>query len=191
MVKPCLKPGRIRSPGPKQGNARMFGMFKKKPVPSGPIPFDFEVMIDRPAADVYPLVDWADPRNAKRQLGHIVEGQSPHFRLGIASMPDLQFTLDVIEERPGEVYEFSCDIQPRVGRLQSSIERYTFEAVGEGQCLLRLVNQATFIDGMTFAEFEQELMMMSIATNDAIMKLKVLAEMGVDAAKAVEEATFS
>jgi hypothetical protein len=169
----------------------MFGMFKKKPVPSGPIPFDFEVMIDRPAAEVYPLVDWADPRNSKRQLGHAVEGQSPHFRLAMTSMPDLRITLEVIEERPGEVYEFSCDIQPRVGRLQSSTERYTFEAVNEQQCLLRLVNQATFIDGMTIDQFEQELMTMSIATNDAIMKLKVLAEMGVDAAKSVENATFS
>lgn len=169
----------------------MFSLFKKKPVPSGPIPFDFEVLIDRPAAEVYPLVDWADPRNAKRQLGHVVEGNSPQFRLRMESMPDLHFTLHVTEERPGEVYAFTCDIQPRVGRLQSNTERYTFEAVNDQQCLLRLVNEVTFIDGMSIGEFEQELMMMSVATNDAIMKLKVMAEMGVDAAKSVENATFS
>lgn len=169
----------------------MFSLFKKKPVPSGPIPFDFEVLIDRPAAEVYPLVDWADPRNAKRQLGNVVEGNSPQFRLRMESMPDLHFTLHVTEELPGEVYAFTCDIQPRVGRLQSNTERYTFEAVNDQQCLLRLVNEVTFIDGISIGEFEQELMMMSVATNDAIMKLKVMAEMGVDAAKSVENATFS
>ena len=52
----------------------MFGWFKKKPVPSGPITFDFDVLIERPPADVYALVDWGDPLNAKRQLGHTVEG---------------------------------------------------------------------------------------------------------------------
>jgi len=169
----------------------MFGMFRKKPVPGGPITFDFDVLIERPPAEVYSLVDWADPRNAKRQLGHSVEGRSPHFRLGMTSMPDLQITLDVIEERANEAYAFACDIRPRVGRLESSVERYSFEAAGEGQCLLRLVNEATFVDGMTHRQFEQEMMMMSVATNDAIMKLKVLAELGLDAAKSVENATFA
>ena len=169
----------------------MFSLFKKKPVPSGPIPFDFEVLIDCPPSEVYPLVDWADPRNAKRQLGHLVDGQSPQFLLTINAMPEHLFTCNVTEERPGEIYAFTCDIQPRVGSLKSNSERYTFEAVGERQCLLRLINEVTFIDGMSVGEFEQELMMMSVATNDAIMKLKVLAEMGLDAAKAVENATFS
>jgi hypothetical protein len=97
----------------------------------------------------------------------------------------------VIEETPGEAYAFTCDIQPRVGRLVASTERYTFEDAGDRKCLLRLVNEATFIEGMSHREFEQEMMMMSVATNDAIMKLKVLAELGLEAAKSVEHATFS
>ena len=169
----------------------MFGIFKRKPVPSGPITFDFDVLIDRPPAEVYALVDWGDPRNAKRQLGHAVTGQSPRFQLRMTSMPELEFTFDVIEEKPGEAYAFACEIQPRVGRLVTSVERYTVEAMGDAQCLLRLVNEATFIDGMSRKQFEQELMMMSVATNDAILKLKVLAELGVDAAKAIENATFA
>jgi hypothetical protein len=44
---------------------------------------------------------------------------------------------------------------------------------------------------MSHREFEQEMMMMSVATNDAIMKLKVMAELGLEAAKSVEHATFS
>ena len=168
----------------------MFGFSKKQRAPSGPIPFDFDVLIDKPTCEVYPLVDWADHRNAKRQLGHVVEGQSPDFVLHIASMPDHRFTLGITEEEKDKSYAFSCDIQPRVGRLKANHERYSFEAVSESQCLLRLVNEVTFIDGMTMAEFEQELMIMSVATNDALMKLKVLAELGIDAAKAVENATF-
>ena len=169
----------------------MFGMKKDQPVPSGPIPFDFDVLIDRPVADVYPLVDWSDPANAKRQLGHRVEGQSPDFTLRVRSMPDHRFAFTVTEEVRHQAYAFECSIQPKVGRHKSSRERYTFEPVGDGQCLLRLVNEVTFIDGMTMDEFEQELMLMSAATNDAVMKLKVHAEMGLDAAKAVENATFT
>ena len=169
----------------------MFGMFKKKPVPGGPITFDFDVMVESPPADVYALVDWADPRNAKRQLGHSVTGQSPHFELGMKALANHQITFEVLEETPGQVYAFTCDIQPRVGRLVASTDRYTFEDAGHGKCLLRLVNEATFTEGISHREFEQEMIKMSVATNDAIMKLKVLAELGLEAAKSVEYATFS
>ena len=174
----------------------MFGMFKKKPVPGGPITFDFDVMVESPPADVYALVDWANPRNAKRQLGHSVTGQSPHFELGMKALANHQITnhqitFEVLEETPDQVYAFTCDIQPRVGRLVASTERYTFEDAGDGKCMLRLFNEATFIEGMSHREFEQEMIKMSVATNDAIMKLKVLAELGLEAAKSVEYATFS
>ena len=43
---------------------------------------------------------------------------------------------------------------------------------------------------LTIEEFEQELMTMSVATNNALMKLKVHAELGLDGAKAVEDASF-
>ena len=169
----------------------MFGMFKKKPVPSGPITFDFDILIERTPADVYALVDWADPRNAKRQLGHSVEGQSPHIHLRMTLMPDLDFKLEVIEEKANEIYAYACDIQPRVGRLVTNVERFIFEPVNGGHCRVRLINEATFIDNMTRREFEQEMMMMSTATNDGLIKLKVMAEAGLDAARAVENATFA
>ena len=169
----------------------MFGLGRKRMAPTGPVPFDFDILIEKPVADVYALVDWADPLNAKRQLGHRVEGEQPSFVLKIDSMPELTFAFEVTEEQKDEVYAFSCDIQPPVGRLKSSTERYTFEPVGDGQCLLRLVNEATFNDGLTMKEFEEELMMMSVATNNGLLKLKVLAEFGLDAAQAVENATFA
>lgn len=168
----------------------MFGFLKKQPVPSGPIPFDFEMLIDKPVAEVYALVDWADPGNAKRQLGHRVEGQAPAFVLHLDSMPEHRFFLELTEEKKDEAYAFTCDIQPRVGRLESSHERYTFEPVGETQCLLRLMNEVTFIDGLTMKEFEHELMMVSVACNNALVKLKIHAELGLDAAKAAEDGIF-
>jgi len=169
----------------------MFGIFKKQPVPSGPIPFDFDILIDKPVSEVYPLVDWADPRNAKRQLGHVVEGQSPAFVLHLSSMPENRFALEVTEEKKDEAYAYRCDIQPRVGRLESSHERYTFESVGDTQCLLRLVVEATFIERMTMAEFEEELMMVSVACNNSLAKLKIHAEHGLAAAQNAEHITFT
>jgi hypothetical protein len=164
----------------------MFGLFKRKTVSPGPIPFDFEIVIERPVADVYALIDWADPKNAKRQLGHRVEGEHPNYVLTINSMPDHRFVLDVTEAVAGEVYAFDCDIQPRVGRLKHSSERYTFEATGEGHTLLRLVNEAEFNEGLTIRQLEQEMMMMAVATNDSLAKLKILAEQGAEAGKSVE-----
>ena len=46
----------------------MFGLFKKKKASAGPITLSFAVDIDRPAEEVYPLIDWADPDNAKKAL---------------------------------------------------------------------------------------------------------------------------
>ena len=168
----------------------MFGMFEKQPAPSGPITFDFDILIDKPVSDVYPLIDWSAVRNAKRQLGHAVEGQSPAFVLTLSFMPENRFVLDVTEEKTDEVYAYSCDIQPRVGRLEASHERYTFEPVGDAQCLLRLVVEATFIEGMTMAQYEEELMLVSTSCNNALVKLKIHAEQGLAAAQNAEHMTF-
>jgi hypothetical protein len=111
--------------------------------------------------------------------------------LRLAAMPDHRFMMTVTEAVVNLAYAFSCDIQPRVGRLEASHERYSFETTEEGHCFLRLMNEVTFVEGLTASQMEHELMVMSIATNDALMKYKVLAEMGIDAAKSVEHQSFS
>lgn len=168
----------------------MFGLFKRRPVQSGPITFDFDILIERPVEEVYPLIDWADPRNAKRQLGHKVEGDGSRLVLTMAEMPEHRFNFDITEAKPNEVYAYSCDIQPRVGRLAHGHESYSFERTEEGHCLLRLVNTVQFVDGLSKRELEHEMMVMSVATSDALAKLKIMAELGFDAAKAVENASF-
>ena len=167
----------------------MFAFLKSKPAPEGPVQFEVAIEVERPASEVYPLIDWADPRNAKRQLGHNVEtlgGGSGRFRLTLTEMPEHRFDMDVIEIVPGAKYAFSTDIVPRVGRLESSEEHYSFEPTGENRCMLRLVTVATFRKGLSMKQFEQELVMMTLACQRAVTKLKVHAESGVDAVQAFD-----
>lgn len=167
----------------------MFGLFKPKPAPEGPIKLTFSVLVERPPADVYPLIDWADPRNAKRQLGHSVaaiDGSSSHFRLIMTEMPEHNFDMKVSDATPGSSYRFSTDINPRVGRLEASEEHYQLAPAGDGQCELTLTISATFFTGLNQKEFKQEVLMVGVACHNALHKLKVHAEEGVEGVRALE-----
>jgi len=167
----------------------MFEFLKSKPAPSGPVEFELAVDVGRPAAEVYALLDWADPRNAKRQLGHSIapiDGDPARYRLVMTEMPDHRFDMTIIEAVPHRSYVFSTDIQPRVGRLESDEERYSIEALGEDRCKLKLVTVAEFQDGLSMKQFEQELAMMTLACQRALIKLKLHAEQGLDALRALE-----
>lgn len=166
----------------------MFDRLRKRES-SGPILFELDLLIERPVEEVYPLVDWADSRNARRQLGDGVEGDGRRFVLTMTDMPDLRFHLDVSEARPSEVYAYTCDIRPKVGKLDFTSERFEFEHVDQDHCLIRLRNEAKFVDGLTAVEMKHELWMMTMASNDALLKLKVMAELGVNAARALENKT--
>ena len=167
----------------------MFEFLKSKPAPSGPVEFELAVEVGRPAAEVYALLDWADPRNAKRQLGHSIapiDSDPARWRLVMTEMPDHRFDMTIIEAVPHRSYAFSTDIQPRVGRLESDEERYSIEALGEDRCQLSLVTIAEFQDGLSMKQFEQELAMMTLACQRALIKLKLHAEQGLDALRALE-----
>ena len=167
----------------------MFGMFKRNLAPEGPIQFDVAVEVERPAADVYALIDWADPRNSKRQLGHSVtalEGEPKRFRLIMAEMPEHRFDMTILEEVQDRAYAFVTDIQPRVGRLESDEEHYSIEPLGADRCNLRLHCVATFRSGLTMKQLQQELAMMSAACQRALIKLKLHAEQGLEALQALE-----
>ena len=167
----------------------MFGLFKPKPAPEGPINLGFTALIERPPADVYALIDWADPRNAKRQLGHSVsalDGSSSQFRLIMTEMPEHNFDMNVTEATPHSSYRFSTDINPRVGRLEASEEHYQLAQAGDGQCELTLTISATFFAGLDQKQFKQEVLMVGVACHNALHKLKVHAEEGVEAVLALE-----
>ena len=79
----------------------MFGLFKSKPAPVGPHPFEIEAKIAASAADVFALIDFADPRNAMVARGctvEAVEGPGQRFLMKVPQVPDLDFHLDESEK---------------------------------------------------------------------------------------------
>ena len=167
----------------------MFHFFKPKPAPQGPIEFVGEVVIEKPAEEVYALLDWADPGNAQRQLGNEVTaaGAPDQFRMIMVELPDHLVEMIVTEAVPHSTYGFTINIAPMVGRLVTSHERYSLEPLDGGTCRLTLINTVTLADGMGDEELEYEVTLMSVASHNALAKLKIHAEQGVEAVKAVED----
>lgn len=167
----------------------MFGILKRKVEPVGPFEFEHNVEIERPAEEVYALVDWGDPRNAKRTLGNKVEqvGSSPgRFRLHLDLVPDHRFEMIVAEAVQDHRYAYDCEITPPVGRLVSCHEAYSIEPLGNDSCRLGLVVSAWFVGGLSAEEMANEVMMMGMSGQNALAKLKIQAEQGVEAVHAVE-----
>lgn len=74
----------------------------------------------RPASEVYPLLDLADPRHAKRQLGDRVQavtGEPGMFTMVVSELPDAVFTLAVTAEKREREYAFSSVSEPTSGTL--------------------------------------------------------------------------
>lgn len=167
----------------------MFGLFRPKPAPEGPVVFELEVLVEKPAADVYALIDWSDERNAKRALGsevHAIEGLPGAFQMIWTPAPDMLFTMDVTHEEPHHRYAFDIAITPRPGKLVSSNEDYRFEAVDDASCRVKLVDTVEFEPGMTMREFKHEVAVMTQACHQALLKLKLHAEHGAEAAAELE-----
>jgi hypothetical protein len=138
----------------------MFGFLKSKADPVGPFEFGHTVDIERPAPDVYALVDWADPRNAKRALGNKVEqvGTSPdRYRMRLDLLPDHVFEMIVTEVVPGQIYAFKNESTPSVGKLVGSHETYRVEPLDEESCRLHLLVSASFVGGMSDRALAREI----------------------------------
>jgi len=171
------------------GKIRMFGLLRRNDEPVGPFEFGHSLEIERPAADVYALIDWGDPRNAKRALGNKVEriGRFPErYRLHLDMVPDHRFEMTVTEAVPGETYAFETEIAPPVGRLVCSDETYVIEPTGANSCRLGLLVRATFTGGMSEKGLAREIMVMTASCGNALAKLKVQAEQGTDAVHRIE-----
>lgn len=170
----------------------MLHWFKPKMAPEGPATFDYDIAIDASAEDIYALLDWADPKNAKRQLGETVRempGEDDSWQLVIGSYPDLgdmTFDMTVTEACPHRVYAFEGALPEGTGRLVSTHERYTIEPREGGGCELRLVCEATFRP-MKLKHYAEEIGLMMVATHNALAKLKLHAEQGPEAVIAVKD----
>jgi hypothetical protein len=167
----------------------MFEILKRKVEPIGPFQFGHSVAIEKPADEVYALIDWADARNAKRALGNKVEqvSSSPdRYRMTLDLVPDHVFEMIVTDAVPGETYAFANEITPPPGRLVSSHETYSIEPIDDGSCMLTLLVSASFTGGLPEEALAMEVMMMTMSCGNALEKLKVHAEQGVEAVHAIE-----
>lgn len=168
----------------------MFGFFKSGRTPQGPFTFVASVEIERPVEHVYALIDLADERHAKRQLGERVEeveGRPGTYRMFIGALPDLEFELTLTERVPGASIAFDCKITPSVGRLAASHELYRLEALDAQSCRLDLTNTVTFLGELRDDALQEEALNMTVSLHNALAKLKLHAEGGVDAVRAVEQ----
>ena len=171
----------------------MLEWFRPRMAPEGPVTFDFDIRIARPAGEVYPLLDWGDERHLRRQLGDWIEpvGDDPmRYRLFLAAMPEHVFDVTLIDAVPGETYVFETHIEPTVGRLVANRERYTIESDGPDACELRLINEVIFDQPMSLRDYRDQLSMMASATSGALDKLRLLAEEGPEALRAFEASQF-
>jgi hypothetical protein len=167
----------------------MFGILRSKPAPQGPVEFRVEVVVGKPAAEVYALIDFADPRNAKRQLGnHVapVEGEAGRYDMVLNTLPGHRFEITVDEAVPPASYAFTSTTLPMIGRLARSHERYDFEPLDDASCRLTLAVTATFVHGMRLKDFHHEVGMMALACQSAAEKIRIHAEAGLQAARSVE-----
>ena len=165
----------------------MMSFLKPKLAPAEPFDFRGEVVIERSAGEVYALLDWADPENAQRRLGNeivAVEGVPDRFRMTLSALPGHVFDLCVTEAAPHAAYAFTTSVSPVIGRMATSHERYVLEPLGVDSCRLELVNRVHFVKGMRMKHLSDELLTMTVACHNALAKLKIQAEKGVDAVNA-------
>ena len=168
----------------------MFGLFKSKPAPVGPHPFEIEAKIAASAADVFALIDFADPRNAMVARGctvEAVEGPGQRFLMKVPQVPDLDFHIDVIESEAPNHYAYTIVIDPLVGLMASATESYTVSDVPGGGCRLRFETAVTFQEGFRERDVIEEFARVTVASHNSVAKLKLQAEQGVEAVFAVED----
>ena len=169
----------------------MFGFNKKQRLIEGPVEFTAQVEIDRPASEVFPLVDLADPRFKEAQMGASVApapGSDVKYELTIADMDDVVFHFTVLERIEGSKIEMEAVIEPRINALEKSTETKVIEPISDSACRVTSTTLATFDPELSDEDVAGEIAIMNMAVMGDLEKLKVLAEEGLEALKAMEEA---
>lgn len=159
----------------------MFGLFRKQKAPDGPVEYEntFEVAA---SADVFfALIDFSNPSNAKTQLGHeIVRTGENTFSMVMTFLPDLRFDLTVEECEPNRRYAYLSPIPEGLGKLKYTRESFEITPNGEDACTVVAKTVGQFEEGMSLREFQVEAGRLAIAIENALLKLKVHAEGGIE-----------
>lgn len=171
----------------------MFGLRRKKPQPgldpARPIELKTAIEIDRPAEEVYALLDLDDPRNRMRARGSEVRrvADNPReFRMWYDRTPDLNFLFTVTEAVPGRAYSYAAKIVPPVGRRLNQHEAYALTPLDGERCHVAMVNAVEHLPNLTEAELVEEVRLSMRAMLNGLTKLKLQAEEGVAAVGAFE-----
>ena len=154
-----------------------------------PVQFADDVVIEQPAETVYGLIDWKSPNNAFRQRGSRivpVDGEPDRFCMTMDELPGHRFDVFVIDAVPHASYGFGIIAAPMFGRMVKSHELYSLQVLSPGSCRLSLVNTVLFAP-MRPQDMVHEELMVSAANHNALVKLKMQAEQGVDAVRAVAD----
>lgn len=152
-----------------------------------PVQFSDDVVIERPVEAVYALIDWASLDNALVQRGSrvvSVDGAADRFCMTMEELPGHRFDIFVTDVVPHTSYGFGMIAAPTLGRMAKSHEIYSFEALSPGSCRLGLVTTVLFCP-MRPQDMVHEELKVTAANHNALAKLKLQAEQGVGAVKAV------
>ncbi len=164
----------------------MFGLFESKMAPEEPVEIEMDVEIERSAEDVYAMVDFADPRHHKAEVGSITRTGDTTYDLVLDMMPDLTFPITELEAVPGRSYIIESVLPAELGaRLFKTVEGCEIESHGPDRCKVTAKTLAYF-HPMKLKHYEREVTMIAMACNNSINKLKIHAEQGVEAIRAIE-----
>ena len=163
----------------------MFGLFKPKMAPEGPVEIEMDIEIERSAEDVYALVDFGDPRNHKAAVGTITRTGPQGFDMVLDMLPDLTFPIVELEAVPHRTYTIESVLPEGLGRLLKTVERCDIEPLGPDRCKVSTNTLATFAP-MKLRDFQGEVAMIAMACNNSLAKLKIHAEEGVETIRDIE-----
>ncbi|WP_298334327.1 hypothetical protein [uncultured Erythrobacter sp.] len=165
-------------------------MFESKQMIEGPIEFTAEVEVDCAASDVFSLINVADPKFRHAQTGasvRAVEGTDNEFEMIMEGL-DTVFQFRVIDQVASKRYSLEAAMEPQLFALVKSVETYEIKSLNDHACRVKLTTLATFDDDLSLEEVASEVAMMSMAVTGDLEKLATLAEGGVEALQAMEDA---
>lgn len=165
----------------------MFGLFKRKRAPEGPVQVMATIDVGVSAAEFFDLLDFASPTNAKTQLGHAVNSLGPdEYVLVLNFLPDHQFEVTVEERSAPQRYAYRCPVPAGIGPLLWTREEFDIQPTGADCCTVHSLTTGEFAPGLSMQEYKDEVAKLSLAVQHSILKLKIHAEGGIDEVKAFE-----
>mgnify|MGYP001263061169 CR=1 FL=1 len=164
----------------------MFGLFKPKMAPEGPVEIEMDMEIERSAEDIYAMVDFGDPRHHKAAVGTITRTGDKTFQLVVDMLPDIVFPIVELEAVPHSSYIIESVLPDDLdGRLHKTVESIAIEPLEPDRCKVTASTLAYF-HPMKLKHFDMEVAMITMACNNSLVKLKIHAEEGVDTIRDIE-----